>query len=298
MVVEPKAWEHYSEEEVLEANKLKYGNEAIVQFYEDFEESKYSYREYDVVFSAVVDMLMPHLSGSLRAVDICGGAGKGAFTIKKCCPKAEITLVDLSEKMLGVARKRAAKEGFNDIKMVLSDAYTFLNGNKEYDIIIFSSAVHHFKDPVKLLETAARSLSPRGVIITIADPNRLKSTRRYKFFEFLATDKTNKKTIIKNLLKNGFKGKDKPDIFDVAEYQAYYGIDDLKLRKDLEESGLNALAHIRYPAGESYLTKIMPYFGLFWAFSFILTPNDKYKGKEWELKHRIKRSMPFAVDLM
>lgn len=295
---EAKAWEHYSEEEILEANKLKYESDAIVQFYADFEEPKYTYREYDVVFSAVIDMLKPHLSGPVRAVDMCGGAGKGAFTLKKCCPDAKVTLVDLSEKMLEIAKIRAAKEGLNDIEMVLSDAYSFLEENKEYDVIIFSSAVHHFKDPVKLLEAASKSLSPQGVIITIADPNRLKSSRRFKVFEFLATDKANKKMILSNLWKNRFKPKDKPDIFDVAEYQAYYGIDDKLLCEELKKTGLQPLVHLRYPAGESFFTKVMPYFGLFWAFSLILTRDGRYKEQEKSLKNKIKENMPFAINFV
>lgn len=291
---EAKAWEHYSEEEILEANKLKYESDAIVQFYADFEEPKYTYREYDVVFSAVLDMIKPHLSGPVRAVDMCGGAGKGAFTLKKCCPDARVTLVDLSEKMLDIARKRAAREGFADVEMVLSDAYSFLEEDREYDIIIFSSAIHHFKDPVNLLKTAAKALSPQGVIITIADPNRLKSSRRFKFFEFLAADRANKKMILANL----FKPKDKPDIFDIAEYQAYYGIEDELLCAELKKIGLNPLIHLRYPAGESFFTRIMPYFGLFWAFSLVLAKDSRYEKEVKRLKNRIRDNMPFTVSFV
>ncbi|SHH11702.1 Methyltransferase domain-containing protein [Thermosyntropha lipolytica DSM 11003] len=291
---EAKAWEYYSEEEILEANKLKYESDAIVKFYEDFEEPKYTYREYDVVFSAVVEMLKPHLSGPLRAVDMCGGAGKGAFTLKKCCPEAEVTLVDLSEKMLNIARKRAVKEGFTDIEMVLSDAYSFLAEDREYDVVIFSSAIHHFKDPVNLLKTASKMLSPQGVIITIADPNRLKSTRRFKFFEFLAADRNYKKMILSNL----FKAKEKPDVFDVAEYQAYYGIEDELLCKELRKIGLRPLIHLRYPAGESCFTRIMPYVGLFWAFSLVLAKDDRYAKEVPRLRTRIKENMPFAISFV
>lgn len=291
---EAKAWEYYSEEEILEANKLKYESDAIVQFYADFEEPKYTYREYNVVFSAVVDMLKPHLNGPLRAVDMCGGAGKGAFTLKKCCPEAEVTLVDLSEKMLDIAKKRAVKEGFTDIEMVLSDAYSFLASEREYDVIIFSSAIHHFKDPVNLLKAASKALSPAGVIITIADPNRLKSSRRFKFFEFLAADKAHKKMILANL----FKPKDKPSIFDVAEYQAYYGIEDKLLCEELKKAGLNPLLHLRYPAGESFFTRIMPYFGLFWAFSLVLAKDSRYEKEAGRLKNRIKENMPFTVSFV
>jgi len=111
--VKAKGWEEYSEDEILVANIEKYNQEHIVKFYEDYEEPRYLYREYEVIFGAVLKRLAGQLGRPVKAVDLCGGAGKAAFVIKQCQPDCEVFLVDIADKMLEIAsdnRNRTASE--------------------------------------------------------------------------------------------------------------------------------------------------------------------------------------------
>ena len=254
-----KRWEECTEEDILQANIEKYDSEHIVNFYKDFEEPRYAYIEYNVIFKAVTNMLEKRNNRSLQAVDLCGGAGKAAFVMKSCSPDCRVTLVDLSEKMLGVARERIERDKIEGVDVVLADAFSFLESEAEYDLIVFSSAIHHFKEPLNLLQNAAARLSENGVIITIADPTTITKSRRYKFFLFLAASSQHKKEIIKQKFSGS---KDSNSDFDMAEYQTYTGIDDRKLAREVRDIGLSPLVHLRYPAGEPYMVKIMPYLGL------------------------------------
>lgn len=298
-----KRWEEYSEQEILEANIEKYNSEAIVKFYEDFEEPKHLYVEYRVIFNSLVKMLDSFCNGSIRAVDMCGGAGKAAFALKECSPTSKVSLVDVSDKMLQIAQKKAEKENIADIIPIQADAFAFLEQEGEYDLIIFSSAIHHFKDPVNLIKLASQRLSEHGMILTIADPTTITKSKRYKFFEFLASNSEAKK----NKLKACFSFNKNKDIaatadvdFDLAEYQTYTGIDDIALRKNLVEVGLNPLIHIRYPAGEPYMTKIMPYLGLCWAFSMVISKNviNEYEAHKDSIKQELSKNMPFKFKFM
>lgn len=297
-----KKWEEYSEQDILEANIDKYNNEAIVKFYEDFEEPRYQYIEYFVIFEAVAKMLdLLDNQNGIRAVDMCGGAGRAAFVLKECSPNSTINLVDVSDKMLEVAKRKAEKLNIEGIIPTQQDAFKFLEQEAEYDLIMFSSAIHHFKDPVNLINLAAERLSENGLIITIADPTIITKTRRYKFFEFLASNSEGKKNKLKayfNFNKNQNLTKELD--FDLAEYQTYTGIDDVMLRHDLTTIGLNPLVHIRYPAGEPYMTKIMPYLGLCWAFSMVISKNkvNHYEQYKNNLKQEIEANMPFKFKFM
>lgn len=288
-----KRWEECTEEDILQANIEKYDSEHIVNFYKDFEEPRYSYIEYNVIFQAVTNMLEKALDHRLRAVDLCGGAGKAAFVLKSCAPDCKVTLVDLSEKMLEIARERIAKNNIQGIDVVQADAFSFLDSEGEYDLIVFSSAVHHFKEPLDLLKSAAERLSENGVIITIADPTTITKSRRYQFFRFLAAGSEHKKQMIKQMFSTNSSANNTD--FDMAEYQTYTGIDDLELARGIRDVGLSPLLHLRYPAGEPYMVKIMPYLGLCWAFSLVLgkSENQVPAAVVDRLKQEIKREMPF-----
>lgn len=288
-----KRWEECTEEDILQANIEKYDSEHIVNFYKDFEEPRYSYIEYNIIFKAVTDMLEKTIDHSLRAVDLCGGAGKAAFVLKSCAPDCKVKLVDLSAKMLAIAQERMAKNNIAGIDVVQTDAFSFLGSEGEYDLIVLSSAIHHFKEPLGLLKSAADRLSANGIIITIADPTTITKSRRYQIFRFLAAGSKHKKQMIKQMFSTD-SGAGNAD-FDMAEYQTYTGIDDLELARGVRNIGLSPLLHLRYPAGEPYMVKIMPYLGLCWAFSMVLgkSENQAPTAVVDKLKRDIKREMPF-----
>ncbi len=294
-------WREVSEEEILQANIEKYNNEHILSYYRDFKEPRYAYAEYNVIFSAILQMLAKRSDQTLRAVDVCGGAGKSAFLLKKLVPQAEVTLVDLSEKMLEIARQRSHAEDIGQIEMIQEDAATFLKRDRQFDMIVFSSAIHHFKDPVSLLHSAAQRLSDQGVIIAIAEPNTLTKTKRYKTMAFLFCCWADKMTIMKRTWHKGMglisgEAAAMADDFDIAEYQAYKGINNLQLEHDLHAAGLNTLLHMQYPAGgEPFMTRIMSLFKLHWAFCLVLSkkPWDNQKQITAGLQSMISQGLPF-----
>ena len=295
-----KRWEECTEEDILQANIEKYDSEHIVNFYKDFEEPRYAYIEYNVIFKAVTNMLEKRIDRSLQAVDLCGGAGKAAFVLKSCSPDCRVTLVDLSEKMLAIAQERIDRNKIEGIDVVLADAFSFLESEGEYDLIVFSSAVHHFKEPLNLLQSAAARLSKNGVIITIADPTTITKSRRYQFFRFLAANSQHKKEIIRQMFFGSNRDSSSDADFDMAEYQTYTGIDDRDLAREVRDIGLSPLVHLRYPAGEPYMVKIMPYLGLCWAFSMVLGKSENHIPEEMIdiLKQGIKTEMPFRFKYM
>lgn len=292
-----KDWHEYSENEILQANIEKYQRDDIVKFYEDFEEPRYSYIEYEIILAVVLRALRQRLGRPVRAVDMCGGAGKAAFVIKSIQPDSDVTLVDLSDKMLNIARQRAARLGLDDLHIIEANAFSFLEQDNEYDLFVYSSALHHFKDPVELLGLSAGRMNPQGMIVTIADPTTLIKSRRYRFFQFLATNWETKRHLIKECFqRRAAKLPADGQSFDVAEYQTYTGINDHQLCQNLSQANLHTLLHLRYPAGEPYMTKIMPYLGLCWAFSTVLCLSPaEYQHEVQLMKKEISSELPFRI---
>lgn len=76
------------------------------------------------------------------------GAGTGLFSsfILRKFPQANLTLIDLSEKMLEVAKER-----LKDISKVtyIIDDYTKYKFEQKYDIVISSLSIHHLSDEEK-----------------------------------------------------------------------------------------------------------------------------------------------------
>ncbi|AJY75767.1 class I SAM-dependent methyltransferase [Paenibacillus beijingensis] len=94
------------------------------------------------------------------------GAGTGlfsAFLLEKY-PEANVTLIDISEKMLEVAKKR-----FNDRPNVtyIADDYTTHDYSGSFDIVISSLSIHHLTDIEKkaLYKKIYSLLNDDGVMV-------------------------------------------------------------------------------------------------------------------------------------
>lgn len=300
-----KKWVQVTEEDILAANINKYNDDEVLKYYTEKVDPKFTYIEYQVIFKAVMEVLSKKLGRSIKAVDMCGGAGKAAFIMKQCDPLSEISLVDLSEKMLKVARDRMINENVGDIRLIKTDAFSFLESDEQqYDLIVFSSAIHHFKDPIKLLITAAEKLSPQGCIVTIAEPTTIIKSTRFKIMTFIFGHKEYKQDVVKSWIKYimtlGESWPAEDEFADIAEYQTYKGIDDRALSSQLSSAGLNPLVHLRYPSGDPIMLKVMPYMGLNWSFGMVLKkgrhPEDRRLSSE--LQSKIKEELPFKISFL
>lgn len=95
------------------------------------------------------------------------GAGTGLFSsfILNKYPKARLTLLDVSDKMLEVAKRRFS--GFKNVTYIVSD-YAESNIAEKYDLIISALSIHHLEDDskVKLYKNIYESLNPEGVFVS------------------------------------------------------------------------------------------------------------------------------------
>jgi ubiquinone/menaquinone biosynthesis C-methylase UbiE len=128
------------------------------EYFEEVEQRKFFVEPHLVSFAD-----FPSVKGK-RILEIGCGLGTTAINFAKA-GAAHVTAVDLSEKSLELAKKRAEVYG-------LSDRMEFIHANAEhlsdyvpqqqYDLIFSFGVIHHTAHPEKVLQELQNYLSPQG----------------------------------------------------------------------------------------------------------------------------------------
>lgn len=97
--------------------------------------------KYDEMIQALVNAIPE--KENLRILDLGCGTGNITQKVKERFPDAKITCLDISDKMIEVAKEKLAE--YDNIEFVLGD-FTIVDIIDDYDAIISSLALHHIKD--------------------------------------------------------------------------------------------------------------------------------------------------------
>jgi tRNA (cmo5U34)-methyltransferase len=101
-----------------------------------------------------------------NVLDIGGGTGLFSHFLLQKYPKAKITLIDLSDSMLAVAKERF--RDYNDFQFIVDD-YTTHTFSDRFDIIISALSIHHLPavEKEKLYAKCYDMLDENGVFINV-----------------------------------------------------------------------------------------------------------------------------------
>ena len=102
-----------------------------------------------------------------KILDLCTGTATNAINIGKSRPGADITGVDLSERMLDVGRAKVRKSGIANVTLERMDATDLVFGKGTFDVVLISLVLHELEDDLagKLIREAVRVLKDDGRII-------------------------------------------------------------------------------------------------------------------------------------
>ncbi len=138
-------------------NKLISGDEKII--YEEYFLNKYLKGQKD-----------------LKLLSLGSGACSHEIYFAKQSVFSEVTCVDISETSLNEAATISKELGLKNIHFVKSDISEFNFENDYYDVVLFHSALHHFRNVESLLsEKINKTLKTSGLILIneYVGPNRL-----------------------------------------------------------------------------------------------------------------------------
>jgi tRNA (cmo5U34)-methyltransferase len=122
---------------------------------------------YDELFSIAVDCIPFQGSDQLRILDLGAGTGLFSWRVLQQYQHAKFTLVDVADKMLGLARERFKRHS-DQVSFIKAD-YTQFSTITSYDLVISSLSIHHLKDGEKqdLFDRIYSQLKSGGVFVNV-----------------------------------------------------------------------------------------------------------------------------------
>lgn len=103
-----------------------------------------------------------------RALDVGCGTGGPTRDVARLASEGVVTGIDLSTRMLDLARKRSADEGLDNVAFVRGDAQVYPFEPAAFDVALSCFGVMFFNDPVAAFTNIARGLRPGGSLAVLA----------------------------------------------------------------------------------------------------------------------------------
>lgn len=249
---------------VAEANRRSY--ERSASLYDKTETCVVSGRLQSMLqndLDAILSMIQEDSGRQVRALDACGGSGNAA--LKLLIRGVDVTLCDISPELIRLFESKCKEKGIARYTAVCQEIGSFLSSTKlKFDLIVFSSALHHIEDYTSVLKMAASHLNNNGFIYTVFDPIKWKfptyqiiwvdwlffAALKYPSELFSAANRKLSRKVRRP--KNGHVSTTENlrstdlDLDTLTEYHVRQGIDDFALVNALEETGLKIVRHDRY----------------------------------------------------
>jgi len=229
-----------------EANRIFYRDEALD--YDRTEACLRDVRQQDRLQCAL-DRAVARLDGQPRVLDVCGGSGNVGSGLHR--HGITPVVVDVSPEMTAIWRSKAAELGVTpEIHNVPIEEF-FAADVRRWDLITFSSALHHLEDYANVLNTAAARLAPGGLVLTIFDPTPatggMRLVRKLDFVAWLAVRRPDRFIrLLGGVARRAIGSREGGDhVGRLAERHAYTGIDDHELANSARRGGLRVITHER-----------------------------------------------------
>ena len=195
-------------------------------------------------------------------LDACGGSGNASLMLMSL--GLQPVTVDISPEMLAIFRDKAHAQGYAP-ECVVSELGDFLGADsREWNMIVFSSALHHFEDPETMLDLARTRMAPGGVIVTMFDPIRVGPLGRYlRRADYLlhVTVRTPERVV--GLVRSRLRGRNESEqtndrvVGEMAERHALLGLDDIAIQRTFVALGWKIVEHDRRHEGRFRITRLI-----------------------------------------
>jgi len=101
-----------------------------------------------------------------RFLDLATGPGEPALTIApQLGSRGQLTGVDLSRQMIGIARRKAAARRIRNVRFLTMDCSRLSFPSRTFDAVVSAFGFQIFTDPDRVAEEAHRVLKPSGRLV-------------------------------------------------------------------------------------------------------------------------------------
>jgi len=206
---------------------------------------------------------------TIRALDARGGSGN--VSLKLLRRGVSTVTCDISIELLRIFQGYCDDEGLAP-RIVCCEIGDFLRAHpSRFDLIVFSSALHHLVDVCGVLDLAYDSLTPGGVIFTSFDPAAYRNEfeRLIVYLDFVAFKihrqpvdlfaavARRAQRIITGATSKERAAVNQATMSILAEYHVDKGIDDIALVRHMSERGAEVVVHEREAGGRYAPTRAL-----------------------------------------
>lgn len=114
----------------------------------------------------------------LRLLSLGSGAASHELAFARLPQFAEVRCVDIAGRLLAQAAAVAAAEGLTNFQTEVTDVNALVLPPAAYDVVLFHSALHHFRDVDGIVARVRQTLRPDGLLVLndFVGPARLQWT--------------------------------------------------------------------------------------------------------------------------
>lgn len=213
----------------------------------------------------LIDSKLIHDARPVRCLD-CGG-GTGNLTLKMLKLGWDVTVVDVSSDMLEILQSKVRSARYQAEFINDSIEAYFAASQRQFDVVAFSSVLHHLYSPLDAVKQAAQRIRSGGFFYSVFDPVPPSSTFAAACFgsfdTVLAKLIHDRKDFFPGVARRLRKLTAATDVIhgrpvvssgDLAEYHARTGIDDRLIARTLQENSFS-VETTHYPLGRTGLMR-------------------------------------------
>lgn len=211
----------------------------------------------------------------------CGG-GSGNLTLKMLARGWDVTVVDVSADMLEVSKTKINSGGYHAEFVNDSIEHYLTTSDRDFDVITFSSVLHHIYSPLMVVSEIAARVKPGGLFYSNFDPvlpsSRFLTGCFYSLDTFFAKALHDRGDFLPGigrrlrklaLAEDAVHSRAIASPGDLAEYHARKGLDDISLVEALEQQGF-AVDEERYPVARTkFMSWVNSHLGLILNFKIL-----------------------------
>jgi len=109
--------------------------------------------------------------GELRGVNILDiGCGDGSLSLQFLNDSNQLTLIDISDKMLEKVAERVPNGLLDNIR-IINDSFEAIQDNEQFDVVLCVGVIAHVEVVDALFEKISAVLKPNGILIIETTPN-------------------------------------------------------------------------------------------------------------------------------
>ena len=124
-------------------------------------------KKYNQAYKDTIELSKKYLNPGYSVLDFA--CGTGITTIEMSNFVKKIHAIDISDKMIAVARKKADDQNIHNIDFRVSDLFDQQLDNVKFDVILAFNILYLVEDIDKTIERIHKLMNPSGVFISATD---------------------------------------------------------------------------------------------------------------------------------